>query len=234
MTPEQRALAALSPAYEGDLYNGANDLGIQFEGSASSFADEGKTGLTYNMTITNTDASAVDRSISLCPGYFSAAADIKDANGVAVDAIVAEGTIIGTANDGNRLIGKGSPKSITDFLGFLKYNPTRFTGLKMQVSNSDQFDKEIYIKQNSPFRNLQDRQITPNTYKDSNQQDDKRVEIPLEDYQMDNNTTVVTTIAAGRSVTYNWFVGAIKNSSYELQTKAIAARQSIGRKYGQY
>lgn len=235
MTPEQiAALNSLTPGYEGDLYTGKNDPGISFEGSASSFADEGKTGLIYTMTLTNTETSAVNRSIALCPGYFDAAASIKDSNGTAVAAVITEGTIIGTEGGANRLIGAGKPKSIVDFLGFIKYNPTRFTGLKIQVDNSGQFDEQIYVKQNSPFRNLLDFQIYPNSYKDSTQQDDKRVEIPLDEYQMDNNTTVTTVIQAGRTVTYTWFVGAIKNNAYELAVKAKVARTNMGiaRSYG--
>jgi hypothetical protein len=237
MTPEQIAAANaaknLSPAYEGDpMYTGRGDVSVQFDGAASSFADEGKTGLIYTMTITNTGANAVDRSIALNPGYFTAATDVKDSNGTAVDAIVAEGVIIGTTLALNALVGSGKPKTITEFLGFLKYNPTRFTGLKMLVDNSAQFDNQIYMKQNSPFRNLQDKQIYPNTFKDSTQQDDKRAEIPLDDFQMDNNTTVTTVISAGRTVTYSWFVGAIKNAAFELATKAQVARQNLQRYYG--
>lgn len=224
----------LSPAFEGDFYTGKNDPGICFEGAASSFADEGKTGLIYTMTLSNQETSAVNRSVALCPGYFDAAANVKDSNGVAVAAIITEGTIIGTQGTADRLTGSGKPKSIVDFLGFIKYNPTRFTGVKIQVDNSIQFDEQIYIKQNSPFRNLQDFQIYPNSYKDSTQNDDKRVEIPLDSYQMDNNTTVTTVIQAGRSVTYTWFVGAIKNQAFELANKAEAARANMGlsRGYG--
>jgi hypothetical protein len=233
MTPEQQAaFNALSPAYEGDVYVGRNDHAIQFEGNASSFADEGKTGLIFTMTIANIGSAATDRSIALCPGYFGAAADIKDSNGNAVAAIVSEGTIVGAAGTNDILSGKGKPKSITEFLGFIKYNPSRFTGLKILVDNSAQFDNIIYVKQNSPFRNLQDMQIYPNTYKDSTQNDDKRVEIPLENFQMDNNTTVTTVISAGRTVTYTWFVGAIKNSAYELASKAATARMNLSRTYG--
>jgi hypothetical protein len=233
MDPMQAAALAqqnLSPGYEGSIYTGQGDAGIEFLGNASSFADEGKSGLIYTMVITNQGASASDRSLAICPGYFSTASDIKDSNGTAVAAIVAEGTIVGAG--ATACTGAGTPKSITEFLAFIKYNPVRFTGLKMLVDDSAQFDNILYVKQNSPFRNLVDRQILPNAYKDSTQTDDKRVEIPLEDYQMDNNTTVITTISASRKVTFNWFVGAIKNAAYELAVKAAVARSNFGRFYG--
>jgi hypothetical protein len=237
MTPEQlkaqQAASVLSPAYEGANYTGHGDHAVQFEGAASSFADEGKTGLTFSMKITNTGANAVDALLALNPGYFTLPAQIKDATGTAVAAVVTDGLITGTVVAGTNVQGIGSPKPIVDFLGFLRYNPTRFTGLKMLVDNSAQLDNVIYVKQNSPFRNLEDKQITPSIYKDSTQPDDKRVEIPLEDYQMDNNTTVITTISAGRTVTFTWFVGAILNPAYELASKAKAARANYTRYIGQ-
>lgn len=234
MTPEEiAALQNLSPAYEGS-YTGAGDPGLQFNGGASSFADENKTGLHYSMTLANAGANAVDRLIAIVPGYLSNAADIKDAAGNVVDAIIKEGLVIGVVADGDALFANGLPKSLNEFLGFIKYNPTRFTGLKMKVDDAEQFDESIYIKQMSPFRNLTDDQIYPANYKDSSQTDDKRVEIPLENFQMDNNTIVIMKVKAGRTVTLTWFAGAIKNNAYELAVKAQTARAGMGlsRGYG--
>lgn len=237
MTPEEiAAMNGLSAAYEGNaVYTGQGDPGLQFNGGASNFADENKTGLNYSMTIANVGANAVDRLIALFPGYLDAAADIKDASGTAVAAIIKESTeVVGTIAGGNNVSAAGLPKSINEFLGFLKHNPTRFTGLKMKVDDAEQFEESIYIKQMSPFRNLTDDFIYPSNFKDSSQNDDKRVEIPLENFQMDNNTIVILKIKAGRTVTLTWFAGAIKNQAYELAVKAQTARQNmgLGRAYG--
>jgi hypothetical protein len=237
MTPEEFAAASnLSSAYEGNAgYTGSGDVSVQFNGGASSFVDENKTGLHYSMTIKNIGANSVDRLIALLPAYLSLAADIKDASGSAVAAVIKEGAeVVGTIVGGDALSANGSPKSINEFLGFLKNNPTRFTGLKMKVDDSAQFEENIYIKQMSPFRNLTDDVIVPANYKDSNQTDDKRVEIPLENFQMDSNTIVIMKVLAGRTITMTWFAGAIKNQSYELAVKAAVARQNsgVGRAYG--
>lgn len=233
---QQSAFNALGNNYEGEqlMYTGLGDPGVQFEGNASSFADENKSGLLYTMTLTNTGSAAVDRTIAICPAYFTTAASIKDNNGNAVAAIITDGTIVGAAGTNDILSGAGKPKPIVDFLAFVKFNPTRFTGLKIQVDNSGQFDEIVYVKQNSPFRTLPDFQLQPNAYKDSTQNDDKRVEIPLENFQMDNNTSVIYTIQAGRTVTLTWFAGAIKNAAAELAQKAEFARANMGiaREYG--
>jgi hypothetical protein len=237
MNPQEiAAMHNLSAAYEGNgVYTGQGDPGLQFNGGASSFADENKTGLNYSVTISNTGANAVDRLIALLPGYLSNAADIKDASGTAVAAIIKEGAeVVGTVDGGDNLAASGQPKSVNEFLGFLKFNPTRFTGLKMKVDDSAQFDEAIYIKQMSPFRNLTDDFIYPSNYKGSGDSDDKRAEIPLENFQMDNNTVVILKVKAGRTVNLTWFAGAIKNQAYELAVKAATARQSMGvaRAYG--
>lgn len=215
--------------YEGQQYVGIGDLSLDFTGSGSSFLDEGAGSQQFTVTITNTGTAAEDQILALFPGYFSSAASIKDASGVAADAIVTDGSIITTAD--KQVVCTGSPKAIAEFQEFCKRNPTRFTGLKMLVNNSDQFEKAIYIKKLSPFKNLEDYSIVPSTFKDSTQTDDKRCEIPLNDFQIDDQTTVVFTLLAGRTVTFTFFAGAIQNGAAELNKKAVLARQTMTRSY---
>ena len=223
---QRRAEKALS-SYDGGVYDGGNDDLVQFSGAANSFNDEGKKDLNYSMTITNQGTAAEDQVIAICPGYFALAADIKDAQGDAVAGIALDGDIVATA--GKEVVGKGSPKKIDEFLAFIKNNPTRFIGMKMLVDDAEQFEEEIYIKKISPFRNLEDRQIIPSHYKDSSQLDDKRVEIPLEDFQLDNQTIVLMKIKAGRRVTINFFAGSILNTAAALDVKAKKARLGLSR-----
>lgn len=219
---ELAAVQNLSAAYSGGQMPWLP--GVDFSGAAG-FADEANAGINYSIVLTNTGAAAVDRLIAICPGYLTLAADVKDANGNAVAAILSEGDeVVGTILATNNLTCHGQPKSFNEFLGFLKYNPTRFTGLKMKVDDANQFDEEIYVKQMSPFRNLTDMHIYPANFKNSTQLDDKRVEIPLENFQMDSNTIVITKIQAGRTVTFTFFAGAIKNQAYELAVNAQLAK----------
>lgn len=228
----ENRLSSSFMGYEGDKrpgYVGQYDLGLSFVGNASSFVDETKNSIQYAITISNLGAAAVDRVLALHPGYLTAVGDITNAAGTVCAAIVTDGVIIATADA--TIVCTGKPKPIAQLQKFVNGNPTRFTGLKMLVNNSDQFEEELYIKKLSPFKNMEDVTINPSSFKNSNQTDDKRVEIPLEDFQLDDQTTVVFTLKAGRSVTFTFFVGAIANKAGELNSKAILARANMQRAY---
>ena len=228
----EKGLSSSFMGYEngqGPRYIGQYDMGLSFVGNASSFVDENKNGIQYSLTVNNLGASAEDRVLALHPGYLTVASEITNAAGTAAAAIVTDGTIISTTDKVVTCVGK--PKPIKQLQAFVNRNPTRFTGLKMLVNNSDQFEEEIYIKKLSPFKNMEDVTINPSSFKNSTQTDDKRVEIPLEDFQLDDQTVVVFTLKAGRSVTFTFFAGAIANQAGELNSKAILARTNMQRTY---
>ena len=229
----EQGLSSSFNGYEGvnrqGGYNGLSDLGLSFVGGASSFVDETKNGVQYAMTIANLGVAAVDRVLALHPGYLTVAGEITNAAGVAAAAIVSDGVVIATVDA--TIVCTGKPKPIKQLQAFVNRNPTRFTGLKMLVNNSDQFEEELYVKKLSPFKNMEDQTINPSAFKNSNQTDDKRVEIPLEDFQLDDQTVVVFTLKAGRQVTFTFFAGAIANPAGELNAKAILARTNMQRTY---
>lgn len=222
----EKALTSSFNGYEGqDPYLGKNDPALSFVGSASSFIDEKKDARQYAFTITNTGSAAVDRVLALHPGYLTNVADLINASGVAADAIVTDGTIINTVNATVVCVGK--PKKIAQLQAFVNRNPTRFTGLKMLVNDADQFEEELCIRKLSPLGDLGYETITPSTHKDSKQTDDKRVEIPLNNFQLDDQTAIIFTLKAGRTVTFTFFAGAIRNVAGELNQKATAARANM-------
>ena len=221
----EQGLTSNFTGYEGQEYTGAGDPALSFIGSSSSFVDETKDARQYAYTITNTGSAAVDRILALHPGYLTAVADLTNSAGVAVDAIVSDGTIIATLNA--TVVCAGKPRKIAQLQAFVNRNATRFTGLKMLVNNSDQFEEELCIRKLSPLGDLGYEIISPSTHKNSNQTDDKRVEIPLNNFQLDDQTAVIFTLRAGRSVTFTFFAGAIRNVAGELNAKAQIARANI-------
>lgn len=240
MTPKERiqklAEAGLTSNFTGhemgagnSPYTGANDPSVSFIGNASSFTDETKNGIDYTISITNTGVSAEDRILALHPGFLTAAGDIRNASGTVAAAIVSDGEIIATAD--KKVICSGKPKPIAQLQKFVNNNPTRFTGMKITVNNTAQFDEELYVYRLSPFKTMEDSRINPSNFKNSNQTDDKRVEIPLHDFQLDNQTVVVFTLKAGCSITITMFAGAIANTAGELNTKAKAALRGVQRVY---
>lgn len=229
---QNQALNSLSSNfmdYEGSEYTGFGDPSLDFAGEGSSFLNEDKAPRTFGITVSNMGASAVDRVLCLHPGYLTELIDMTNTAGVAAAAVITDGDVIAEAD--KKVTATGKPKKISHLKAFVNRNPTRFTGLKMLVNNSDQFEEEITVKKLSPFKNMGDKVINPGEFKDSNQTDDKRVEIPLEDFQLDDQTLIVFTLKAGRTVTFTFFSGAIKNQAGELNKKAVIARKSAVRTY---
>jgi len=176
---------------------------------------------SFTMTIVNNGSAAVDQSIALLPAYFTDKTQVKNSAGVAVAAIVAEGQIISTANA--VVTATGKPKSINEFLAFVKLNPVRITGMKIKVDDSSQFVNDILFRKESPLKDLGYITKSPANYQNSMQNNDKIVEIPLTDAQFDNQTSVVTTIGAGRTMTITFFIGAIRNEAAMLDAAVKSA-----------
>lgn len=231
MRAERGLTSNFDGKYEGQQFAGmfVNHPGLKFTGSDSSFVNQPEESLQYSITVENTGTAAVDRVIALHPGYLTVLADITDAGGTAAAAIVTDGTIISTTDA--EVVCTGEPKKIAHLQAFANRNPMRFTGLKMLVNNSDQFEQVITVRKLSPLQDLGYSTIRPSVYKDSKQTDDKRVEVPLNDFQLDDQTAIITKIKAGRTATYTFFSGAIRNVAGELSTIANESRKNLTRGY---
>lgn len=185
-------------------YAGGNQ-GKQYEGMfGSGFAGQGLVGLKYTFEITNQGSLAVDQSIALFPGYYDAVADIKDPNGNAVTAILGEGSIIATAD--KEVVGKGITRSLKDFMAFHKHVPVVYREMRINTDNSEQLDEQIYVKNLSPYSNLETQSFTPATEKDPDANNDKAVVIDLfkvlkSGLAFDNQTQITFVLKAARKVT---------------------------------
>jgi hypothetical protein len=242
----KRALHTLSNGYEGRMpenYEGRMPShysgGFNYDGQEeeASFADEAQMAqnLTFAFTIDNTvdTEKGQDFILALCPGYFEfgMTEQMRDNNNQAVDSVIHEGEVHSQIYD-NFLVVKSQNKPINELICFTRFNPMRFVGIKMQCSNPDQFYQSMHIKQLSPFRNLNDYTLTPDNYKDSRQMDVTRVEIPLENFQFDNNTLITWKILKGTVVSLTLFGGAVLNMARQLDSMARTQRKGLSRSYG--
>ena len=211
--------------YQGQTDPNGYETGRNFAGVQARAIAPSPT--SFTLTIVNTGVSSKDRSIALLPAYFKTKAQVKNASGVAVDALLCEGLVVGTVVGNDALVATGKPKSIDEFLAFVSANACRITGIKIKADDTAQFSEDILLRKESPFKDLGFITKSPSNYENSMANNDKIVEIPLSDAQFDNQTSVITTIKAGRTVTYTFFVGAISNSSANLD---MAVKQSgLGR-----
>jgi hypothetical protein len=210
--------------YEGDEEIGLEDGIADFGGIDPN--PKPFSGLKYHLTITNTGANATDKTIALLAAYFGDKAQVKDSKGDAVDGILCEGNVVATVDE--EVVAVGKPKSIDQFLKFISLNPCRITGMRIKTDDTDQFDEDLLFRNETPFRDLGFKTETPNTYLSEHQQNEKIVSIPL-DTQFDNQTTLITTIQANRTVTYTFFIGAISNEAADLDRASRLASRGYHR-----
>jgi hypothetical protein len=136
----------------------------------------------------NTDKPVL---LALLSGYL-AADSVKNQQGKKVDAVIKEGTVL--IAEGKEVTCYGDPKPVDELLAYAKHNPLKFKGLTMRVDEPSQFGQAINVQKLSPFKNLGDERVSPAQFKDPKQTNDKLVQIPLGDLQMDANTVITYTV----------------------------------------
>lgn len=207
-------------------YNGQGDLALDY-GDASNWGNENKSQRQFVFDLKNTGSA--DVTLALCPGSHALAA-IKDANGNAVDAILKEGEVISDTTNADatkKLSAKGLPKSIDEFLLYVKNHPTRIHTMKFQVSDESVLSNPMYFKTITPFAGAAEfDQFTPANSIDENTQQSNRATCDLQaiDFQFNCDRHIVYTIPAGKTVQVTMLIGAISNESLELSRKASYGR----------
>lgn len=192
-------------------YVGEDDDLLQFTGD--------KKAHVFTQTIKNNGLTPV--VIALVAGYYNDKSMIKSDDGSAIDGLITD--VIPS------VVISGNPKPVFDFAEFIKRVPARVKQLKMLVNDASQFENPLKVRKLSPFTNLGDKAIYPSNFKLSNQFDDKRVEIPGEDLQIDSQTVVLLTVNAGAQITITWFIDRVLNDAAALNTKV--ERLDASRKY---
>lgn len=215
-----------------DNYSGFGDPLLDFGKNASSFADfaggnVASKGERFGIKITNTGTAAADKALALIPAIFDTAAKIATHTGRTCDAIMADGTVITTADA--QVVCTGTPKTIFSLLQYIKYNPTIVLGAKMRVDDQEQFDESFYYVKVKPTGQLQDREIAPSVFKNENQNNDLLATVPFNGIQFDNQTVLLLTVRAGRTINIDLFLGASLNTAAALARKQTAAMTGLYR-----
>lgn len=208
-----------------EVYTGAGDTAIDF-GRGNSFLDEGDSPREIIQTFRNTSAN--DVVLAICPGYFSSAANVLGEGNVPADFIIADGTLTKGADATLKtLVVTSSPKTVVDFLGFIKQVPTRVLGFKIKVDDAVQLEEPLYYRDNNPFGGLAEDRVNPSSMKDDSLSDEKAAIISNLGWQFDGTHIVVYKVRTGRTVTITWKCGAAMNPSLELDAKYRKAKKYV-------
>ena len=227
---EMQAQRNLS-SYEGDetSYVGMGDDALSFNGSpAKSFIAEQDSDVAFSFKLVNTFAT--DKVVALSAAYFQTPADLAASFGSTVDAIIADGLLLGSATAGLTATASLSNFSINGLMGFVKYNPTRIVELVINSTSASTFGKVIQTGTISPFRRQSQNQLSLTNVTRPEQFNDKKGFINLanrNDFQLDNQNVILFTVGAGESIDLTYKIGAVLNNARSLSKKATKPGQTI-------
>jgi hypothetical protein len=224
MTPEQLEELANEnfSSFEGeenfDGYDGFNDDMLDFGGAGrKTFAQSINSSRVFTYNIKNTTSD--DVYVVLNPAY----------HGVSTpDAVVLKQGLTEIAG-GLGIVGTGSPKSIDNLIAFIRNNPALLRGFKVKAKNdASSLEQILTVKEFSPFRDLESREIALSVYQDEHTYQEKVVTVPEEIY-MSNQTELTILVKGGEELTITWLFDTILNNAAALKQKHQRAKSNVRR-----
>lgn len=212
---EEQANGLSNYSGNGGYYDGRGDDFLQFSGpgGAGSFADPVHQGKIFNLTITNT-SSSVALTALLCPGLIATATGlIKD----------------GTFNDASNTAGltaSGSPGTIAFLNAFIQKFPSQIVGFKISSTNPSQFEQNIVLQKESPFKTHTSKPINVAIYASEANPNTQLITVK-ETFFMDAQSKISYQILPSTTVTLGLVFGVSLNTAGALRKKtqkAVAAK----------
>lgn len=210
---------ALAGKAEGGNYFGAGDNMLDF-GKGKSFIDEEDSAKTFQLIITNTGTETA--SISLCPGSENVPENIKDSSGVAVDCIMKEGVMLD--GDTKKLSAKGTPRSIDEFVKYIRNHPVRLLSFRIKVDKLDQLDEALILRSETPWGTAVEERRLPVDYQTEKDNYPNIVKITdVRGWILSCDTTLLYKVQRNSSVTLTFYCGASLDTTQALVNKASEA-----------
>jgi hypothetical protein len=194
-----------------DGYDGYGDDLVDFDGVGLSFAQQVSNGRRFTVNVVN--ALASDEEFIMFPSYVPSSVNL-----------MTDGAFLSIA--GNALNANGKPKTIKNLQNFLFYNPGICLGLKITSTQAVQLEKEMTITPKHPYGDLENRTIFFADWQNENTFRDKVVTIN-EQFHVDNQHEIKTTIVANSTLTMTFYFGAILNTAKSLAKKNLKASNTI-------
>lgn len=196
----------------GGGYTGYGDEFLEYSGNAGSFADAIHKGKVYNITLKN--SSNNDLVALLCPGL------VADLQGLIADGPFAD------AAGGAGLSAKGNPRPLIYFNNFIRQFPTLVAGFKIATTNIAQFEQDMTIFKESPFKQHESKIINVSIYASEANPNTALITVP-EPFFMDCQTQIQYPVLANTTVSLGLIFGASLNIAKALKAKAGAAQKTM-------
>jgi hypothetical protein len=187
---------------------------LDFAGG-SSFATEQHTGRIFVMNIKNDQKD--DAKVVLFP---SIATDKKAL-------VVKDGAIIGNSTEGY-VTSSSASSSIQLLHDYLKIAPSNLVGVKIESTDSSQLSQILTIKEASPFRTMESKEIFLGTYLGADAVKNI-INVPTNGVILGPETELALNIVSGANLNITFFFGAVVSQSTALKKKLVRAVKSISR-----
>lgn len=122
------------------------------------------------------------------------------AYGVPVDAVADDGTI---ATD-ITCTSTNTQAKVRHMREYVKFNPQLLQKLVIEASNKDVFEQSLFVRQDNPLRGTAPQEIPLSTYLNTMQVQENKIEIPLGNIPIGDETILYMNIPAGRTVTFRY------------------------------
>lgn len=250
------ALSNRYEGYEGNRVNkpylGVGDHFVDFNGQDSFLSVmQSLRQFTFQIVHTASSGSPATKRVAIHPGYYNRAypnitqdnstknitigapgvvfTDITNINaaGHAVDAVMTDGNILTYGSNGTLVVSSLSGVNVEDFLNFSKLAPLCVPHITLECDNVAGYSSVMYLRELQPFRKFVETPIRLQNYFDTKQFQTGKIEIDLPQLQLDGQTVLTLDIPAGRTFTITYWVGAILNPSFALDTKKNQANSTI-------
>lgn len=212
-------------------YTGLGDEFIDFAGSKTqsfSSLEERK------FKITVTAAAGQTGKIYLTPGLLYAPNQVaytQDADTKVITASYPAGYVRdGSFKDTTgayTFSAVGSPNYIEWFYAYIDRNPMTMHLMRIRSTDATQLDQQIIIEQMNPFYNDRDQVIDPSAFKDENVYQDKIATVPMQNVTIGSDVRISTTIVAGTTTVFSFFLGNALHVRKALEKKQGKAASTM-------
>ncbi|MDX9932936.1 MAG: hypothetical protein RB294_10165 [Bacteroidales bacterium] len=215
-------------------YTGMGDEFIDFAGSKTqsfSSLEERK------FKITITAAAGQSGQIYLTPGLlynrnqltYTQDADTKVITAAYPAGYVRDGAFKDTTNTYS-FSGVGSPNYIDWFYAYIDRFPMTMHMMRIRSTDATQLEQQIIVEQMNPFYNDRDQVIDPSAFKDENVYQDKISTVPMQNVTLGPDVRISTTIVAGTTTVYSFFLGNALHIRKALEKKQGKAATTMAAK----
>lgn len=197
-------------------YDGRGDDFLQFSGpnGAGSFADPVHQGKIFNLTVSNTSATAALIAL-LCPGLITTATGL-----------IKDGAFNDTTNTAG-LTASGSPGTIAFLNAFIQKFPSQIVGFKISSTNPSQFEQNIVLQKESPFKTHTSKPINVAIYASEANPNTQLITVK-ETFFMDAQSKISYQILPNTTVTLGLVFGVSLNTAGALRKKT---QKAVASKY---